>query len=346
MRENTTETTMRLSLIAALAVLQFCAQADAAPQSKDKKDEVKMPDNARKSTARGLAWLAKQQNSDGSWSEARYPHNPAITAFALLAFLSQGHVPDQGTYGKELARGLRFLLSCSREDGYLIGTRGGNMYSHAMAALALAELWGVTQDKKIKPVLQKAIDLIVSSQNRQGGWRYSPRPVDADISVTIMQVMALRAAKNAGIHVKDETMKNAIAYIKTCYDENTGGFTYQPRNRRPGFARTAAGVCVLQLTGEYKAREIPRAIEFLKDNFDAREHYWYGHYYASHAMHQIGGKEWKEWYARMVDTFLDFQRSDGSWWGKDRNSAGPVYDTSIAVIALAVPMNYLPIFQR
>ena len=81
---------------------------------------------------------------------------------------------------------------------------------------------------------------------------------DADISVTIMQVMALRAAKSAGIHVKDETMKKAITYIKRCYDPRSGGFSYMP-GTGPGFARTAAGVCVLQLTGEYKAKEIPHA---------------------------------------------------------------------------------------
>lgn len=317
----------------------------AAPTAPDKKDEVKMPDNVRKATARGLAWLATKQNSDGSWSEARYPHNPAITSFALLAFLSQGHLPNQGLYGKEIAKASRYLLSCTRDDGYLIGTRGGNMYSHAMATLALAELYGLTNDKNIKPVLKKAVDLIHGSQNHEGGWRYSPSPTGADISVTIMIVMALRSAKNSGIHVKDQTLKDAVGYIKRCYDERSGGFTYQPGSR-PGFARTAAGVCVLQLTGTYKASEIPRALDYMKDNFDSREHYWYGHYYASHAMHQVGGKEWKAWYEKMVTNFLPLQKTDGSWGNVDRNSPGPVYQTAIAVIALSVPMNYLPSYQR
>jgi prenyltransferase beta subunit len=311
-----------------------------------KKDEVKMPDSARKATARALSWLASKQNGDGSWSEARYPHNPAITSFALLAFLSQGHVPNQGIYGKEIARGVRYLVSSQRDDdGYIIGTRGGNMYSHGMATLVLAEVYGLTNDRTIRPALKKAIELIVGAQNRDGGWRYTPQPRDADVSVTIMQVMALRAAKNAGLHVKDATMRDAIDYIKRCYDDRTGGFCYMP-GMRPGFARTAAGVCVLQLTGEYKASEIPRAIDFLKDTFDSREHYWYGHYYASHAMHQVGGREWKDWYERMVESFLPMQASDGSWSGYERGSPGPVYQTAIAVIALSVPMNYLPIYQR
>jgi hypothetical protein len=63
-------------------------------------------------------------------------------------------------------------------------------------------------------------------------------------------------------------------------------------------------------------------------------------------MHQVGGKDWKDWYERMDSTFLPMQKPYGSWGGIDRSSAGPVYQTSIAVIALSVPMNYLPIYQK
>src|SRR5215468_6154049 len=105
---------MRLAALVLLLVPLTAFGADPTePKGKAKrKDDVKMPDNAKKATARALAWLAKQQNSDGSWSEARYPHNPAITAFAVLAFLSQGHLPNQGTYGKEIAKASRYLTSC------------------------------------------------------------------------------------------------------------------------------------------------------------------------------------------------------------------------------------------
>ena len=337
----------RLAIVTIILMLTFSPAPLAADDKKDKNapDEVKMNERARKATAKALEWLAARQNSDGSWSEGSYPHNTAITSFALLAFLSQGHLPNQGTYGPEVAKGCRFLLASAREDGYLIGTRGGNMYSHAMATLALAELWGMTGDKDVKPVLTKAVNLIVGSQNFEGGWRYEPRPTGADISVTIMQVMALRAAKNSGLHVKDETMRRAIAYIKRCYNRSSGGFSYMP-GQPPGFARTAAGVCVLQLTGEYKATEIPDAIKFMKQRADEHSHFWYGHYYASHAMHQVGGKEWKDWYNRICDKFLPWQSEDGSWSRRDRFEVGPVYQTSIAVIMLSVPMNYMPIFQR
>ncbi|MCE9533843.1 MAG: hypothetical protein K8T89_22355 [Planctomycetes bacterium] len=77
-----------------------------------------------------------------------------------------------------------------------------------------------------------------------------------------------------------------------------------------------------------------------------REHFWYGHYYACHAMHQVGGKDWEDYYKLIKGKFLQMQMPDGSWSRRDYQSAGPVYQTSIAIIALSVPANYLPIFQR
>ena len=309
--------------------------------------DVKMDEPTKKATAKALEWLAARQNADGSWSDGRYPHNTAITSFALLAFMSQGHLPGQGLYGPEVAKGGRFLISAAREDGSLVGSRGGNMYAHGMATLALSQLWGMTGDEEVKKVLKRAIDLIVRSQADNGGWRYEPVPSGADISVTIMQVMALRGAKDSGMHVPDKVMKKALEYINTCYDAGTGGYTYMPYNRQPGFARTAAGICVVKLVGEYD-KNVDRSVEFLKKTMEnPREHYWYGHYYACHAMHQVGGKDWEDYYSMIKRKFLPMQSPDGSWSQRnDHGSAGPVYQTSIAVIALSVPTNYLPIFQR
>lgn len=335
--------------------------------------EVVMDEPTRKATAKALEWLASKQNSDGSWSASeggRYPHNTAITSFALLAFMSQGHLPNQGQYAPEVARGARFLMASQREDGYLIGRAGegrasGNMYCHGMATLTLAELYGMTGDDQIKPILKKAVNLIIGSQCREGmgpaegGWRYEPRPTGADISVTIMQVMALRAAKNSGIHVPDETLDRAIAYVMRCYNPQKGAFSYQP-GTAPGYARTAAGTCVLQLTMKYdtrqltpeqlkekeaKDRAIANGIRYLHSMSGRGGHYWYGNYYACHALHQAGGKEWKQYYENMRSTLLPRQSTDGSW-STFHPQVGPVFNTSIAVIILSVPQNYLPIFQR
>ena len=312
--------------------------------------QVSMDETVKRSTARALEWLAAQQSSDGSWgNDGKYPHSTSVTSFALLAFLSQGHLPGQGLYGPEVAKGARFLVAASRpSDGYLVGSRGGNMYAHGMATLALAELWGMAGTEEIRAPLEKAVELIVRCQSREGGWRYDPNPSGHDISVTIMQVMALRAAKNSGLHVPDATIQRALGYINSCYHKSSGGYTYQPGGGDPGFARTAAGVCVLQLSGKYDAAEIERALEFLEKKHDDKRHWWYGQYYAAHALHQVGGKKWDEWYGRIRTRLLAKQDAKGSWtqgMGSD-DGVGGQYQTAIAVIILSIPLNYLPIFQN
>jgi hypothetical protein len=322
------------------------ATADVPQDPKEKvipEDKVKMDKETIAAVEKALKYLAKQQGSDGSWG------NTAITGFVLLAFMANGHVPNQGDYGKIVASGVRHLITCCREDGYLVGPRGGNMYCHGMATLAMTQVYGMTGDEDVKKVTKKAIDLIVKTQNNEGGWRYDPSPTGADISVTIMQVMALRGAKDAGLQVPDKVMEDSIKYINRCYDRASGGYRYQPYSRGAGFARTAAGVCVLQLCGEYEAEEIKRAVEYMERVGDDRGHYWYGHYYAAHAMNQVGGEKWETYYKRMRDRLLadGYQRDTGEWYDSRREAAyGPSYQTAIAVLILSVPTHYLPIYQK
>jgi hypothetical protein len=333
-----------LALLAALVAVPAATPAEVPPPPKAPvEDKVKMDKETRQAVDKALKFLAKRQESDGSWG------NTAITGFVLLAFMANGHVPNQGDFGKVVQKGVAHLLATAREDGYLVGARGGNMYCHGMAALALTQVYGMTGDEEVKKVTKKAIDLIVKTQNNEGGWRYDPSPTGADISVTIMQVMALRGAKDSGLQVPDKTMQDSLKYIKRCRDSRSGGYRYQPYSSGPGFARTAAGVCVLQLCGEYDADEIKQAVEYMERTADDRGHYWYGHYYAAHALNQVGGEVWERYYKKMRDMLLapGYQRASGEWYDSRREAAyGPAYQTAIAILILSVPTHYLPIYQK
>ena len=330
-------------------LLLTCSQGGTPPPAK-------LDAATRVSVDKALLWLAGKQAPDGSWSDAEHVHNTAITSFAVLAFLADGHMPGRGRHGETVLKAARFLAASAKpENGCLVGARGANgreMYCHGMATLALGQLWGTggqELDDLIRPVLERAVLLILQSQNKEGGWRYQPVPNDADISVTVMQVMALRAARNSGLHVPDQALDTAITYINSCRDPKTGGYSYQPRQNAPEFARTAAGICVLHLCGRHAADEIPQAVKYLESKFDSNHHFFYGHYYASHAMHQVGGKAWEAWYERLRKKLLPAQAPDGSWPKSarlDSSSPGPVYQTAIAVIALAVPEQFVPIYQR
>src|SRR5262249_22750088 len=139
------------------------------------------------------------------------------------------------------------------------------MYGHGIASIALAEIYGQTRSAGMRPKLERVIKLIVASQNREGGWRYRPVAYDADISVTVLQVVALRAAKNAGLDVPQATIDAAIRYVKACQHEPSGGFSYQP-GHDPGFARTAAAIYSLQVCGLYDDPMVKRGSEYLVKN--------------------------------------------------------------------------------
>jgi len=216
--------------------------------------------------------------------------------------------------------------------------------------------------------LGRAVQLIIDTQNDEGGWRYFPVRNDADISVTICQVMALRAAKNAGFAVPAEVAAKCTRYVERLQDSNgDGGFRYQAAQRNgvgsTGFARTAAGVVALYSAGIYRSRAIDRGLDYLMQrckpgmphlgqHWQQREmvmHYYYGHYYAVQAMWIAGGRYWTEWYPAIRDELVnhpDRTPGDGSWWARRTLPDCPHYGTAMACIILQVPNNYLPIFQR
>jgi squalene cyclase len=299
---------------------------------------------------RGLAWLAGRQNDDGSFGGSGYSRNVAVVSLAGMAFLSGGHTPGRGEYGQQLNRCVNYLLAAEDDSGFICEptyTSHGPMYDHGFATLVLAEIYGMSPDSEIRDKLARAVRLIVTTQNPDGGWRYQPKVSEADISVTICQVMALRAARNAGLYVPNETIDRCVDYVKRSQNAD-GGFMYMLTGGPSRFPRSAAGVVALYSAGIYEGEEIRRGIEYLEQHRPAAEefsrdtHAMYGHYYAVQAMWQAGGEHWQKWYPAVHDILLKSQQEDGSWM----DLICPEYGTAMATIILQMPNNYLPIFQR
>ena len=207
----------------------------------------------RESVAKGLDWLASQQADDGGYGGSPYAtegtRHAGITALAGLAFMESGSLPGRGKHGKQVKLCLDFILNNCQESGLIASDNShGPMYGHGFATLFLGEIYGMTGDENVKERLLKAVRLIERTQNPEGGWRYAPVPYDADISVTICQVMALRAARDAGVKVEKEVIDKAIKYIRSCQNDD-GGFCYQAEmhGAGSGYARTAAGVAAALL---------------------------------------------------------------------------------------------------
>src|SRR5215213_2151220 len=277
---NRTRSTRETLIAAAVAAAMTLAPAALAQQGGNKPaadttlasnpnavrgDEL----NERQKAAveKGLAWLAQKQAQDAGFAQRGYSNHAGITSLAGLAFMQAGNLPGRGKYGKEVQQCLDFVLQSCTESGLIASDMTqGPMYGHGFATLFLAEVYGMTGDESVKEKLQKAVKLIQKTQNREGGWRYQPVPYDADISVTICQVMALRAARDAGIKVEKEVIDNSIKYVRRCQNPD-GGFSYmasQGGGGGSGFPRSAAGVAALYYAGVFEGDDLKRGLEYVK----------------------------------------------------------------------------------
>jgi hypothetical protein len=312
------------------------------------KDELDV--NTRAAVDKGLAWLAKNATPGASTEGG---DSIAIMSLAGLALLADGSLPNDGRYGRESANLLEYVLKNCQESGLIAAPNNSQpMYGHGFATLYLAEAYGMSPRNDVGEKLHNAIRLIVNTQQPGvGGWRYQALPNDSDISVTICQIMALRAARNAGVKVPNSTIDAAVQYVRKS-QEPDGGFRYVLNSGGSAYPRSAAGVACLYYTrtGNAFAEEIKRGIDYLKARtpgagrgMDSEGNFYYGNYYATQAMFMYGGTPWEGYWPAIRTTLLGRQdKATGNWSGE----TGPIYATSMALIMLQVPNRLLPILQK
>ena len=105
-----------------------------------------VPRDVRELYDKGLQYLAKTQTDQGNWTGGQ--GGPGVTGLGLMAFLASGEDPNFGIYSNNVRRAVRALIT--GQDGST-GFYGSSMYDHGFAMLAMAEAYGVVDDRQVWP---------------------------------------------------------------------------------------------------------------------------------------------------------------------------------------------------
>ena len=345
-----------LAMLGCVAVLHAATtQVQAQARAPELRFGGQVPIEVDEFYEAGLAWLAQQQGSDGRWSDGQ--SGPGVNGLCIMAFLASGEDPNFGRYAPVIRRALRaLLLDQEQETGYF----PSSMYHHGFAMLALAEAYGVVderliwqdsgetgegqQSQSIAVALERAVQLAVSSQsnNRFGAWRYSPQSQDADTSVAGAVIMGLLAARNAGLEVPQESIDTALEYMRSNTSRDgtvaySGGMGMGESMNRSAIAALVASVGRQTNTWHYTATR-----DYLTSRLDHNEagHYVdYFRYYMAQALFQADYESWQTWNASVIRRLESVRSADGSFNGNS-------YSTAMSLLTLALNYRFLPVYER
>jgi len=345
---------------------------------------------------KGLEWLKRNQAADGHWDANGGQYPTTMTALAGMAFLMEGSTLKEGKYSDQLVKAVNWFLLRQQGNG-LLGNPNNNteaqryMYGHGFGMLFLSCSIGEEEDKdrrkKLEKVLAKAAQFSTDAQTDKGGWGYVSAKDGSNFdegSTTITQVQGLRAARNAGVPVKKQTIDKSVDYLTKCTTPK-GGIIYSLANgaavagqERPPL--TAAAIACAIGSGELtRAIEIMnpaqgeapkgaarppvvRWIEYCKENIPFAKgrvaHDEYQSYYYSQAMYMLGDDRYSmlfpgtnkanaiTWsaYREAMYDYLKTQQNPDGSWTS--GYIGTVFSSAVNLCILQLEKGILPIYHR
>ena len=340
-----------------------------------------LPDKYRVVVQKGLEYVAKQQQRDGHWSGNGGSYPTTITALCGTALLMEGSNIREGKYAENIRKAVDWLMERSQRNGLLGNPNNPTesmryMYGHGYGLLFLSQIYGDEEDadrrKKLEDILTRAVEFTGKAQTPRGGWGYVSSADGGGFdegSVTITQVQALRAARNAGIAVPKSIIDKAHNYLEKCTTPHGGviyslahGGAFNGGERPP---LTAAAIACLFSAGEYNSplakkwvRYCQTAIPIDKSGRDSFGHWEYTHYYYAQALYTLGEQgyvnmfpeskaserlTWSKYRDVIFDYIASRQSSDGSW---TQGYIGTLFTTACYLTILQLDNGTLPIYQR
>jgi squalene cyclase len=360
------------SIGGSLAVVAIVALTGQQARSEE------IPKEYRECIKKGLKYLVDTQNRDGHWESFGAGYPVTMTAVSGMAFLMEGSTIKEGKYSQQIRRATDWLMSRAVPSGQIgnpaiPGEMGRYMYGHGFAVLFLSSVYGEEEDgdrrRKLEEILTKAVLFIGKAQTKRGGWGYVSAADGGDFdegSVTVTQMQAVRAARNAGISVPKEIIDKGVKYLK---DSTVGGgVIYSLAGGGGGagsHALTAAAIACGFSAGEYDNPTVKEWIKFCQGHLGGATgginrigHDEYTHYYFSQSVYFLADDGYKRlfpnsreserllWSKYRKESFANIksaQNADGSWTG---SQVGPAFATPIYLCILQLDNNVLPIYQR
>ncbi len=320
--------------------------------------------NAEEMSRKALDFIRRSQQADGSWGDKQWPQNVGVTALCCLALFAEGNLPNVGPSGRQLTRGLEFLLDHAREDGQIVSRdvyRLGPMYDHSWATLCLLQAYGnMPWRRDMRDKISLAIQLLLKYQKVDGGWRYKMmREGASDTLVTVNVLYSLRLGVRAGFAVPQESIDRALAFINSQAEQEGDQFTGWWRYRAGGEIGSptvaACGAIALFMnakdTSDFEDPKIKATIDTLRyvhDRYTVNDllempYVHYGAFYGSQAMYNAGNENWHPYFKKMLEVFAASQKSDGQF---EDHMGNTVYPTATVAIVLLAPKGFLPLYLR
>lgn len=344
-----------------------------------------LPAEYRATITKGLDWLVKMQQRDGHWEGNGGQYQGAMTALSGMALLMEGSTLHDGKYAAPIRKAVDWMMDHAQSNGLLGNAHRANereryLYGHGFGLLFLASVYGEEEDsdrrKRLEDILNRGVQFTGKAQTSRGGWGYVANGCNTEGddldegSVTITQVQALRAARNAGISVPGSIIDRAITYLKKSTGPG-GGVIYSlgMGRRDERAALTAAAIACGFSLGEYQTpmvkgwlKSCQNTIRPLGAGAGRIGHDEYTHYYYAQVLYMLGDEgyaklfpdsdphdrlSWSKYRKTTFDTLARLQSADGSWnssatWGY----VGPIYTTALSLSILQLEKGTLPIYQR
>jgi hypothetical protein len=231
--------TRRYGLILGIACLVAFAP-NAQAEDEDQLDQA---------LTSGLAYLARQQNPDGSFgSDASRAWD---TGASLLAFLSTGNTFEGGRYAGNVRRATEFLVRQLPAD------RASGSAGQAIATLALCEASGVEPDEpirlKIREVAQNALPILATSKD-DDGWRSaayrSAERIGLRVPAAPTTPVPTTAAPTTGpstVKASDDPFELAPAQLQNLLSSQLPDGSWPAAEKNPNLRIRATALAILQL---------------------------------------------------------------------------------------------------